>query len=56
MVSVNSQQFFSANKVILFNSPEYGLKFEDIVKLDELEAKGGKKGVPAKTNATNVKK
>lgn len=54
MVSVNSQQFFPANKVILFNSPEYGLKFEDIIKLDELEAKGGKKNQTAK--ATGVKK
>lgn len=51
MISFNSQQYFSANKTILFNSPEYGLKFEDIVKLDELDSKGGKKGAakpPAK--------
>ncbi len=51
MISFNSQQYFYANKTILFSSPEYGLKFEDIVKLDELDSKGGKKGAtkpPAK--------
>jgi hypothetical protein len=51
MISFNSQQYFSANKTILFNSPEYGLKFEDIVKLDELDSKGGKKGGAQKAPA-----
>lgn len=52
MLSVNSQQYYNTGKKILFSSPEYGLKFEDIVKLDELDAKGGKK-VPV---GKNIKK
>ena len=41
--SLNVQQYYPTNKKILFNSPEYGLHFDDIIKLDEIEAKGGKK-------------
>lgn len=43
MFSINSQQWVNTGKKIMFNSPEYGLKYEDIIKLDEMEAKGGKK-------------
>jgi hypothetical protein len=47
MVSVNEQQYFSAHKTILFNAPEYGVNFLQIVKLEEQDMKNKK--VPQKT-------
>jgi hypothetical protein len=43
MFSCNGQQYYNTNQKILFNAPEFGLKFEDIIKLDDLDK--GKKGV-----------
>ena len=37
--SVNSSQYIETNKKILFNAPEFGLSFEEIIKLDSLEGK-----------------
>ena len=43
--SLNGQQYYNTNKKILFIAPEYGLHFDEIIKLDELDSKGYKKGV-----------
>jgi hypothetical protein len=46
--SLNGQQYYHTNKKILFIAPEYGLQFDDIIKLDEFDAKGGKKPMQSK--------
>jgi hypothetical protein len=57
LFSLNSQQWVPTGKRILYTCPEFGLKFEDIVKLDEMESKGGKKNVHGQgKNTTNIKK
>ncbi len=42
MISVNEQQYFSAHKTILFNAPEYGMSFDQIVRQEELDIKNKK--------------
>ncbi len=43
--SLNGQQYYNTNKKILFIAPESGLHFDEIIKLDELDSKHGKKGI-----------
>jgi len=43
--SLNGQQYYNTNKKILFIAPESGLSFDEIIKLDELDSKHGKKGL-----------
>lgn len=41
-VSVNGQNYFSTHKSILYNAPDFGLTFEQIVKQEELDIKNKK--------------
>jgi hypothetical protein len=44
LFSVNSQQFIDTGKKILFNNPEPGLSYDDIIKLEEADKKIKPKG------------
>lgn len=48
LYSVNGQQFYNTGKKILFDAPEPHLKFEDIMKLEELDAKNKGKNIKKK--------
>lgn len=39
LFTFNSQQYINTGKKIQFNSPPYGTKFDEIVKLDEADFK-----------------
>jgi hypothetical protein len=39
LFSVNSQQFIDSGKKILFNNPEPGLSYDDLMKLEEADKK-----------------
>jgi hypothetical protein len=39
LFSVNSQQYIDTGKKILFNNPEPGLSYDDIIKLEEADKK-----------------
>jgi len=48
LFSVNGQQFYNTGKRILYDAPEPHLKFEDILKLEEADAKNKGKNVKKK--------
>jgi len=48
LFSVNGQQFYNSGKTMLFDAPEPHLKLEDILKLEELDAKNKGKNVKKK--------
>lgn len=48
LFSVNGQQFYDTGKKLLFDAPEPHLKFEDIIKLEEADAKNKGKNVKKK--------
>lgn len=40
LFSVNGQQFYDTGKKMLLDNPEPHMKFDDILKLEEADAKG----------------